>query len=83
MSSPSKSYRDEFILPDNRSVGAIKVATERQGEPDFILVAHDNVAQYESTSDSACVYLCGNSLGACPKQSQVLIQEELDVWGNR
>ena len=36
-----------------------------------------------TTLDSACVYLCGNSLGACPKQSQVLIQEELGVWGKR
>lgn len=46
------------------------------------LTGHANdVAQYGSTSDSACVYLCGNSLGACPKQSQVLIQEELNAWG--
>lgn len=61
MSLSSKSFRHEFILPDNRRVGATRIAPEKQ--------------------DSACVYLCGNSLGACPKQSQALIQEELDVWG--
>jgi len=33
MMSPSeKTYRDEFILPDNRSIGATGVASERQGE---------------------------------------------------
>jgi hypothetical protein len=32
MSLSSKTYRDEFILPDNGSVGAINVAAEKQGE---------------------------------------------------
>ena len=32
MPSSSKTYRDEFILPDNRSVGAVSVAAENQGE---------------------------------------------------
>jgi len=31
MSSSGKTYRDEFILPDNRSVGAINIAAEKQG----------------------------------------------------
>jgi len=63
MSSLDRTYRDEFIIPDNKSVGAINVPAEEQ--------------------DSSCVYLCGNSLGACPKQSVALVQEELDVWGKR
>lgn len=58
-----KTYRDEFTLPDNRSVGAINIPPEKQ--------------------DSTCVYLCGNSLGAAPKRSQALVQEELSVWGER
>lgn len=32
MPSPDKSYREEFILPDNKSVGAINVPAEKQGE---------------------------------------------------
>ena len=82
MSSYEKSYRDEFIIPDNKSVGAINVAAEKQGEP---YLAHIRLSRsrLRSTLDSACVYLCGDALGAFPKRSQVLIQEELEVWSKR
>lgn len=82
MTVTSKTYRDEFILPDNRSVGAINIPPEKQGKLDFISV-HCDPAHYYCTPDSTCVYLCGNSLGASPKQSQALVQEELSVWGRR
>lgn len=78
MSLPSKTYRDEFILPDNKSVGAINA--EKQGGR-HVVTRMTQLTQYEPTPDSACVYLCGNSLGACPKRSLVLVQEELNAWG--
>ena len=36
MPSPTKTYRDEFILPDNRSVGAINVSAEKQGKLNLV-----------------------------------------------
>ena len=33
--------------------------------------------------DQTCTYLCGNSLGALPKRSRQLVQEELEAWGTR
>jgi len=32
MSPSCESLRDQFFLPDNRSIGATKVAAERQGK---------------------------------------------------
>ncbi|KAK7693603.1 hypothetical protein QCA50_003172 [Cerrena zonata] len=37
----------------------------------------------EDMQDSPCTYLCGNSLGALPKRSKKLVEEELAVWGSR
>jgi len=79
MSSTDKTYRNEFILPDNRGVGAINVAAENQGEPTL----PTPTGWVQTALDSACVYLCGNSLGVCPKQSVALVREELEVWGKR
>jgi len=61
MSTVDESFRNEFILPTNKAVGAIHVEDQ----------------------DSPCIYLCGNSLGALPKQSQKFVQEEFEVWGTR
>jgi hypothetical protein len=49
MALSGETYRDEFILPDNRSVGAIKVAPEKQGEL-YLLSAFHDVAQHQTHS---------------------------------
>lgn len=36
-----------------------------------------------SSSSTACVYLCGNSLGLQPVETRTLINQELDVWAKR
>jgi len=59
MSSIQASFREEFILPTNKAVGAVHI----------------------KDPETACTYLCGNSLGALSKRSKTLVQEEVEVWG--
>ncbi|KAL0071503.1 Kynureninase (L-kynurenine hydrolase) [Marasmius tenuissimus] len=49
---------------------------------EFVIPTNREVGATEA-NDNPCVYLCGNSLGAMSKKSKQLVQEELDVWGNR
>ena len=37
----------------------------------------------ESERQGECVYLCGNSLGLQPKETQRLVNEELEKWQRR
>ncbi|KAI9475467.1 MAG: hypothetical protein EXX96DRAFT_573392 [Benjaminiella poitrasii] len=40
-------------------------------------------ANNEKEADEECIYLCGNSLGLMPKRVRTIINQELDVWGQR
>ncbi|EKM55401.1 uncharacterized protein PHACADRAFT_161382 [Phanerochaete carnosa HHB-10118-sp] len=60
---PLRKFRDDFVIPTNKTMKATRVS--------------------EALLDQTCTYLCGNSLGAMPKRSRQLVQEELDVWGTR
>jgi len=42
MPSFEKTYRDDFILPDNRSIGATNITAMSQGEFTLPMSAHHN-----------------------------------------
>lgn len=42
-----------------------------------------NLPDCDQACEDDCVYLCGNSLGLQPRETQVLVNEELDKWGRR
>ncbi|THH02126.1 hypothetical protein EW145_g6790 [Phellinidium pouzarii] len=69
----------------SQSPRAINVDTAYQ-PAEFVIPTNraidaDNVSPDQL--DSPCTYLCGNSLGALPKRSQVLVEEEIRVWATK
>jgi kynureninase len=75
-------FRNEFVIPTNKEIGANRVAQENGMIFQTFLVC-DLISRLGLTEDEPCVYLCGNSLGLLPKQSASLVKEELHVWGSR
>lgn len=73
-------YRDEFVIPTNRSMKASRVPQSlRESRQAPRATPNSEVVVVDET----CTYLCGNSLGVLPKRSRQLVQEELEVWGTR
>ncbi|KAH9043181.1 pyridoxal phosphate-dependent transferase [Lactarius pseudohatsudake] len=49
----------------------------------FIIPTNTDIGASRVGGEEPCTYLCGNSLGLLPKPAEVLVQEELRVWGSR
>ncbi|KAJ1735124.1 Kynureninase (L-kynurenine hydrolase) [Coemansia biformis] len=51
---------------------------------EFAIPTVRQVAGDESAGDdSACVYMCGNSLGLMPRRARAILDEEMDEWASR
>ena len=55
----------------------------RINHPTYRFEAAATIFYRKDLEDDPSAYLCGNSLGALPKRSQDLVQEEMKVWAQR
>jgi hypothetical protein len=74
--------RAQFAIPANKDVGATALPPElgASAPPPPQSPADEKC---RVPADDACVYFCGNSLGALPIRSEELVMEELRVWRTR
>jgi len=78
---PLRSFREEFIIPSRKDLMRKTLAVE--GWSIHIAIFYTVLTLADRDTSESCIYLCGNSLGLQPRNTQKYIDYYLRTWATK